>query len=338
MDLNRLKVISQKEFSDQITSKKFIILFCITCIVLGVAGSNGVTNYKNSLESYNNGDEGVLFFPSVLEVFNSITNVVGIDGLGIIIGIAIGFDLVSGEREGRSLKTILSRPVYRDELINGKAIGGIAAIAVVTLAGFIAVCGVLLVFGVVPSVDEVLLIGFIWLLTMLFMTYSFSLSLMSSVFARTSGGALVLSFLVVLCLVYVIPSGGGDVGTYLILGQEPSKDNYDMGSYMQSEAFDEAKYQYEKNELEVHDFFNMFSVGSVYNDIASAITLPSSYVISEKIGFLSYSLNPDLGADIEKPTFWETLGDKWVKLIVFIAWPVLFFGIAYVKFMRIDLR
>ncbi|WP_062397467.1 ABC transporter permease [Methanogenium cariaci] len=192
MNLNRLITISKKEFSDHITSRRFLLILFIICLVLGgVAAANGVTNYYDALDKYKNGNEGgYLFTPSILLAFSQITNSIGLYGLGAVIGIALGFDLVSGgEREGRSLKTILSQPVYRDEVINGKAIGGIISLTLITLTGFLTVVAVFLIIGIVPSVDEFFLIGVIWLITLLFIISAFSLALMSSVLAKTSSGA-----------------------------------------------------------------------------------------------------------------------------------------------------
>jgi ABC-2 type transport system permease protein len=337
LNLNRLITISKKEFSDHITSRRFLLILLITCLVLGVAAANGVTTYNDALEKYKNGYEGYLFFPSILLAFNRITNSIGLNGLGAVIGIAIGFDLVSGEKEGKSLKTILSQPVYRDELINGKAIGGIISLSIITLAGFLTVLAIFLIIGIVPSIDEFFLIGVIWLITLLFMVSAFSLALMSSVLAKTSSGALMLSLIILFTLMYIIPVGGGEFGTFVLLGPEPSDDGYGSGSQYQVESFENLQYEYHQKRAALYDFFNLFSIQRVYNDITSPITMPSHYVISQ-IGFSEFSVNPDIAEGIEKPSLWDILGDKWIKIIVFIMWPVLFFGIAYVRFMRMDLR
>ena len=71
----------------------------------------------------------------------------------------------------------------------------------------------------------------------------------------------------------------------------------------------------------------MLSTKSVYNDINTPITNPSLYIIRE-IGSLEYSLNPDIAEGIEKPSLLRIIGDKWMKIIFFTLWPVLFFGIA----------
>lgn len=330
-------IISKKELSDHITSRRFLLILFIICLVLGVAAANGVTNYNDALEMYKNENVGYLFFPSILLAFNQITNSIGLYGLGAVIGIAIGFDLVSGEREGKSLKTILSQPVYRDELINGKAIGGITSLSIITLAGFLTVLAIFLIIGIVPSVDEFFLIGVIWLITLLFMISAFSLALMSSVLAKTSSGALIMSLIILFTLMYIIPVGGGEFGTSVLLGPEPSDDVYDSGSQYQVESFENIQYEYNQKRTVLYDFFNIFSIQRVYDDITSPITMPSWYVIHQ-IGHEKFSRNPDVAEGIEKPSLWDILGDKWMKIIVFIMWPVLFFGIAYVRFMRMDLR
>lgn len=328
MDLTRLAIISKKELSDHVTSRRFLLILLITCIVLGVAAANGVTSYNDALENYKNGEGGDLFMPSILRAFNQITNSIGLNGLGAIIGIAIGFDLIAGEREGRSLKTILSQPLYRDELINGKAIGGIITLAIITLAGFLTILALFLIISIVPSLEEIFLIGVIWFLTLLYMISFFSMALMSSVLAKSSSGALIISLIILFLLMYIIPIGGGELGTCL-LGPEPKDTGYNSDSQLQE--------LYEQKESDIRGFFNMFSINSVYNEIAGPITMPSHYVINQ-LGFEEYALNHDIAEGSKKPSLLGILGDKWIKIIVFIMWPIVFFGIAYVKFMRVDLR
>ena len=328
MNFTRLAIISLKELSDHVTSRRFILILIITCLVLGIAAANGVTDYNNALERYKVGDASSLFIPSVLYAFGKITDSIGLEGLGAIIGIAIGFDLIAGEREGRSLKTILSQPLYRDELINGKAIGGISTLAIITLAGFLTILAIFLIISIVPSFEEVFLIGVIWFITLLHMISYFSMALMSSVLAKTSSGALIISLIILFIMMYIIPVGGGELGTYL-LGPEPKDIGYEPDSQLQA--------NYENAASEINDFFNLFSVQSVYNDITSPITDPSFYVMN-RIDTSGYSLDLDIEDNIEKPSLLGIIGDKWVKIIVFIMLPIVFFGIAYVKFMRMDLR
>ena len=49
--------------------------------------------------------------------------------LGPLLGIAFGFDAINGERSHRTLPRLVSQPIHRDEIINGKFVAGIGAIA-----------------------------------------------------------------------------------------------------------------------------------------------------------------------------------------------------------------
>jgi ABC-type Na+ efflux pump permease subunit len=61
--------------------------------------------------------------PSILFIFQRMRWQMPL--LGAILAIAMGFDLITREKESHSLKSLLSHPVFRDEIINGKALGGI---------------------------------------------------------------------------------------------------------------------------------------------------------------------------------------------------------------------
>jgi ABC-2 type transport system permease protein len=335
VDLTRLAIISKKEFTDHILSKRLFWIMIIFCIVLVIETANGVDTYNDALESYKNGDSSELYQPSALRVFSDIVSSIGVDGLGIVIGLALGFDLISGEREGRSIKTILSQPLYRDELINGKAIGGIMALTAISIAGFMIIFAIMLILGIVPDIDEILGVGLIWLITLLFMIASFTVSLMASVITNTSSGSLILALAIVFIMLFIIPIGGGELGTYLLVGTPP-EDIPDMASSTQYAVYHAAQEEYFGNSMAIHDFFNTFSIRDVYQQITLTITSPSWYIIN-KIG-LEYYSDPDLAQNIEEPTFRTLIKDQWIKLIVFIMWPVIFFGIAYVRFMKSDLR
>ena len=49
--------------------------------------------------------------------------------LGPLLGIAFGFDAINGERAQGTLPRLVAQPIHRDEIINGKFVAGLAAIA-----------------------------------------------------------------------------------------------------------------------------------------------------------------------------------------------------------------
>lgn len=134
----------------------------------------------------------------------------------------------------------------------------------------------------------------------------FSMALMSSVLAKSSSGAMIISLIILFIMMYIIPVGGGEFGTCL-LGPEPEDIGYDHDSQLQE--------NYERAVLDIYDFFNLFSAQSVYNSITSPITNPSFYV-TNRIYPSGHSLDPDITDNIEKPSLLGIIGDKWVKIIV----------------------
>jgi ABC-2 type transport system permease protein len=84
-----------------------------------------------------------------------------------IAAIALGFDLINGEHNRRTLSRVLAQPIYRDALLLGKFLAGILTLGVSLLALWLLITGMgLLVLGVVPSGEEVAR-GLLFLLTAL---------------------------------------------------------------------------------------------------------------------------------------------------------------------------
>ena len=61
---------------------------------------------------------------------------------GPIIGIALGFDAINGERTQGTLARLLSQPVYRDAVFNGKFLAGLTTLAIVVVSMGLSVIGV----------------------------------------------------------------------------------------------------------------------------------------------------------------------------------------------------
>ncbi len=81
--------------------------------------------------------------PSILSAFRHLISRGGITTIGAIIGIVIGFDAISGEREKGTLRFLLTQPLYRDTLINGKLPGFTILIFTVVLISSITSIGVI---------------------------------------------------------------------------------------------------------------------------------------------------------------------------------------------------
>jgi ABC-2 type transport system permease protein len=74
-----------------------------------------------------------------------------------LVAIGLGFDSVNSEFNRRTLSRVLAQPIYRDALLFGKFLAGLATLGVSLLALWLLIIGIgLLLLGVPPSGEEIL--------------------------------------------------------------------------------------------------------------------------------------------------------------------------------------
>ena len=74
-----------------------------------------------------------------------------------IVSIALGFDSVNSEFNGKTMSRILAQPIYRDALLFGKFMAGLTTLAVMLTALWLFVIGLaILMLGLPPGTEEVL--------------------------------------------------------------------------------------------------------------------------------------------------------------------------------------
>jgi len=74
-----------------------------------------------------------------------------------IVSIALGFDSVNSEFNGRTMSRILAQPIYRDALLFGKFMAGLTTLAVMLSALWLFVIGLaIFMLGLPPGTEEVL--------------------------------------------------------------------------------------------------------------------------------------------------------------------------------------
>ena len=358
-----LITIAEKEFNDHIYSRTFLLFLSIIIIVTIIGMAAGSVDYNNQIDSYNEnlvlaGDDPVsasyIYKPSVMTIFDGVGGL--LVSLGAILGIAMGFNLITKEKESKSLKILLSNPIYRDEVINGKAAGGIIALVVALFITLVISLGVMLVFGVVPSGDDIGYILLFGVAAFLMIFSYFAISMFMSTVAEDSGTSLVYTLIIFVFLSSLVPVFVWGSTIDMIVGPPP---DYPEGLYMDTQydpvtgmmsstitttssqsdteedrlAQDEAmdKYFEEMDEYwskkdVISGFVNLFSPTNNFRDITGTLTYS---------GGVSSSFGTEDGGSTG---FTDVFGKLLWNFIALIAIPVVFFGGAYIRFMRLDVR
>ena len=145
-------VVFLKELSDHLTSMRMRVLEWLV-VLTGIAAIYSAISQIREVTA----EDPFLF----LRLFTRAGNQLPLSFVSLLsflvplVAIGLGFDLVNGEHNQRTLSRILAQPIYRDALLFSKFLGGLATIAIGLVALWLLVIGLgLLLLGLPPSVEE----------------------------------------------------------------------------------------------------------------------------------------------------------------------------------------
>jgi len=178
--------VCQKELADHLGSKRYIVLFALILVLSTLSAYQGTGYIRDNPNAsfigiFSGAQFGFSF--TYLMVF-----------FGPIIGLALGFDAINKERTSGSLSVLLSQPIFRDSVINGKFLAGTAALSLLTVSTIGIMCGVaipLLGFG--PSLEDVSRIVLFTLLTILYLALWMALGLLYSTVTKKTATSVLMS-------------------------------------------------------------------------------------------------------------------------------------------------
>src|SRR6201994_2688153 len=147
-----LGTVFVKELSDNISSVRMLVLELLVVLTAMAALYGAIDNLRR------NTAEGPFL---LLRLFTGdrapLPSFVAILGFLIpLMAIGLGFDAINSEHNRRTLSRILAQPIYRDALLMGKFLAGLATLAVSLTALWLMVIGLGLIFlGVPPGTEEI---------------------------------------------------------------------------------------------------------------------------------------------------------------------------------------
>jgi ABC-2 type transport system permease protein len=123
-----------------------------------------------------------------------------------LVSIGLGFDLVSSEHNQRTLSRILSQPIYRDALLFGKFLAGLATISISLIALWLLLIGLgLFMLGIPPSGEEVGRTLVFLLVTIAYAGVWLALALLLSIVFRSAATAVLIALGLWLFLTFLWP-------------------------------------------------------------------------------------------------------------------------------------
>ncbi len=187
-----LSAVYRKEFADHTSGLRFPILVALV-LIAGVASVYVAARTLSETLAQMGENDPFVFLKLFTTGGNSLPSFTFFLGfLGPLLGIALGFDAVNGERLRGTLSRLVSQPIHRDAIINGKFLSALAVITVVifSLGGLVAGMGLRLI-GVAPRFEEFLRVVVYLAVTVVYVGFWLSVAILfSTVLRQTVASAL----------------------------------------------------------------------------------------------------------------------------------------------------
>jgi ABC-2 type transport system permease protein len=302
------QVVARKELADHLLSARFIVILAILAVTAAGAVYSATSGIREGAGSLT-GASGLF-----LQLFTTSVDPVPFPFVGFVafiaplLGIMLGFDSISGERAQGTLPRLLSHPIHRDEVIIGKFVAGLAVIAIMLTALSVFVSGIgVFRLGLAPTAAEVVRL-FVWLLAAIgYVGIWLAIAMLCSVaFRKATTSALVSVSLWLLAVFFgplLVRLAAGAVG-----GDDPL-----------------AVAQAQVNLSRLSPF-------TLYQEVTTVMLDPRQRVLG------IVTVDQIDRAVFSELTVVQSLGVIWPQLVAMVAVTCIIFAIAFILFMRQEMR
>jgi ABC-2 type transport system permease protein len=309
------RVVARKELADNLLSARFIVLL----IILSLAAAGAVYTAASGIRDVAPQASGTpalflrLFTITADPMPFSFFALIGF--LAPILGIAFGFDAISGERSQGTLPRLVAQPIHRDDVINGKFVAGLTVIGVMLTTLVLIVAGLgMFRLGIVPTFSEVARL-FMWLVVaILFVGFWLAFAMLCSVGLRRASSSAMVA-----------------IATWLVLALFGSLLVHLLAGIIAPAPADATGAQILHN-AQVEENLSRISPITLYDDATSALLDPEVRAVGVvTVQQLDRAIVTDLSLE-------QSLLLVWPQIVGLVALTVVIFAAAYIGFMRQEIR
>ena len=315
-------VVAAKEFADQLHSARFVVLL----FVLGIAALIPMYFTADAIRTAasNINDRSSLFLslfayaPTAGDTTFQIPAAVDFVRLvGPLLGVAFAFDAINGERAGGTLPRLMSQPIYRDDVINGKFAAALSVIGLVlvVIVGVIAAFGIIRL-GIAPTAEEILRLVVWVIVTFLYISIWVSFGLLLSVLIRSAATSALIGF----GLWVVVTIFGGFITGFIGGIVAPGSGTLDQQAAASA----------------LQQTITRVNPSTLYFEATSALLNPQVAAVSNPSTIGGFQQAFERVPSLQ--SFEQSLLLVWPHMVTMVAISVAFFAIAYVRFMRQEVR
>lgn len=312
--------IIRKELSDQFSSYRFPILFAliamaslITTYMVGISLREELGNVAKPSFVF------LMLFTSTGPLFSLVQFVAF---FGPLIGLLLGFDAINRERSNGTLSMLVSQPIYRDAIINGKFLAGVATITIMLVSIVLVVSGLgLKLIGVVPGVEEVLRIALYLVISIFYISFWLGVSILFSIIFRGVATSAMATLAVWIFFSFFISIGASVAASAVAPLDSHAKRNPERVA----------------QHMKIKNNISLISPMNLYNDATSIIIDPTRKTTRAFV--MMGPMERMLVERFQRPlTLSQSIQVVIPHIISLMAITLICFGLSYALFMRQEIR
>jgi ABC-2 type transport system permease protein len=184
IDSHGLFTVFKKELADHFSSYRFVILFALIAMVSLISTYMTGVGLREELEGIAKPKFVFLMLFTSTGTWFSLAQFVAF--FGPLIGLVLGFDSINREKSTGTMSKLVSQPIFRDSIINGKFLAGVTTVAIMFASIVLVISGLgLRLLGVVPGIEELWRIIIYLMISIVYVSFWLGISMLFSIVFRS---------------------------------------------------------------------------------------------------------------------------------------------------------
>ena len=218
--MSSINVILKKELADHFSSYRFTIIFALIAMVSLITAYMVGLNIRQELEGVAKPRFIFLMLFTAPGALFSLVQFVAF--FGPLVGLVLGFDTINRERNEGTLSKLLSQPIYRDVVINGKFLAGVVMITIMMVSIVLVITGLgLFVMGIVPGVEEIWRIIMYLIISIIYISFWLGVAILFSILFRSTATSALAALAVWIFFSFFVSIGANVVANALASDTSP---------------------------------------------------------------------------------------------------------------------
>ena len=317
IDTRGLLVVFKKELADHFSSYRFVILFALIAMVSLISTYMTGISLREELEGI--AKPKLVFL--MLFTRGSLSLAWFVAFLFPLIGIVLGFDSINREISTGTMSKLVSQPIFRDSIINGKFLAGITTIAIMLVSIVLVISGLgLRVLGVVPGIEEVWRIIIYLIISIIYVSFWLGIALLSSIVFRNIATSALASIAIWVFFFFFTLIGPATLANAVAPVSQAGSD---------SEAI--------IRHAQIQEGVRLSSPMGLYSDATATVMNPMQKTTKSLV--LMGPMERMLSSRFQNPLpLTQSILVVWPYIVSLIAITLVCFGFSYGVFMRQEIR